>query len=63
MNERGAAMSLRVDVRGHMGIAEEKIYFRDKIGKTACILFFKFSDGWKVVSMVGLSQRYTGTAN
>jgi hypothetical protein len=63
MNERGATRILRVDVRGHVGMAEEKIYFRDKIGKTACILFFKFSNGWKVVSMVGLNHRYTGTVN
>lgn len=50
----------RIDVLGHMGIAEVKIYYGTKLNETAYILFFKFSDGWKVVSKVGMNHKQNG---
>lgn len=50
----------RIDVLGHMGIAEVKIYYGTELNETAYILFFKFSDGWKVVSKVGMNHNQNG---
>jgi hypothetical protein len=47
----------RVDVLGHMGIVEVNIHYRSELSETAYIIFFKFSDGWKVISKVGVSHR------
>lgn len=48
----------RVDVLGHMGIAEVKIYNGTNLSETTYILLIKFSDGWKVVSKVGLNHNH-----
>lgn len=50
----------RIDVLGHMGIAEVKIYYGIELNETAYILFFKFKDGWKVVSKVGMNHKQNG---
>ena len=47
----------QIDIRGHMGMAEVKIYYGTTLNETAYILLFRFSDGWKVVSKVGLNHR------
>jgi len=46
----------QINILGHMGIAEVKIYYGTKLNETAYILLFRFSDGWKVVSKVGLNH-------
>jgi len=50
----------RIDVLGHMGIAQVKIYNGTNLSETTYILLIKFSDGWKVVSKVGLNHNYNG---
>ncbi len=44
-----------IDVLGHMGIAEVKVYYGTRLNETAYILLFNFSDGWKIISKVGLN--------
>ena len=47
----------RVDVLGHMGIAELKIYYGTRLNETAYIFLFNFTNGWKIMSKVGLNVK------
>lgn len=46
----------QISILGHMGIAEVKIYNGTKLSETVYIQLFRFSDGWKIVSKVGLKH-------